>query len=393
MDDKQLEEKLALLDDLQSSCIGCGLCSEACATFQSLGWEQESPRGRLHLAAQFLHGRIHPQSPALSTFDRCLGCQACEPLCPHQVPYRQVRQIVQEVRREFQSSSSSSLKKSQYKQWVKTAYRIGHHLWRRYGAKWLGIPLNNCQTPGSFIKKYKRPSLDQPVLAVCCIQDLFQHDVIEQTLAFLQRLGLSLAVDKKQPCCGAIFERLIHGGEESVFSPQEQKRAISFQKKTLQHFLKWMPAKTYFLAKGCQCFLARYSSQSEDLYATIETVLKQQQQTLYFPQPWEVYYQSYCNSNREEDSIRQLLRQIEGLTVRDVPYSLACCGGYCGETLLHPQQAQEWARQKVEALPQRATLIVTSPDCWGLFKRFQADKEFTILYPIQLLASAIIKKM
>ena len=392
MEDKQIEEKLTLLDHLQASCTGCGLCSEACATFQHSGWEQESPRGRLSLAAQFLHGRIDPQSPALSTFDRCLGCQACEPLCPHHVPYRQVRQLVQELRSELHPSPLSSKQQSQYKRWITLAYRIGNVFWRRYGKKWLTIPSLKCQSRYSFAKKSKLPSIRQPVLAICCVQDLYQHDVIEQTLVFMQRLGYSLAIDKKQPCCGAIFERLIHGGEETVRCSKEHQRAISLQHKTLNSFIKWLPSPSYFLAKACQCFMARHTDKTSDLYAWIETLLNRQQLTLYFLEPREVYYQPYCGSEKgPQDPIWRLLHQMEGLIVRDILNPIACCGGYCGETLLHPQHAQELAKQKIADLPVGATLIVTSPDCWGLFNTYQGNKRLTLLYPIQLLANALIK--
>jgi len=393
MNEKQLEEKLTTLDQLQSACTSCGLCSEACATFQLTGYEHESPRGRLHLAAQFLHGHIQPHSPALSTFDHCLGCQACEPLCPHQVSYRQVRQLVQEVRGHLMTSFIPSMGKSQYRKWVTLAYRISNTLWRRYGAKWLKIPSIDCQSSGCFAKRFNSPLKTQPILVVCCVQDLFQHDVIEQALAFMQRLDYPLAIDKKQPCCGAIFERLVHGGEETVCYSQEKQRAFSLQNRSLHSFLRWLPSRAYFLAQGCQSFVAQHSSQDQDLYAWIASLLEQQRLTLYFPHPREVYYQPYCRVNkREQDPIWCLLQQIAGLTVHKILHPLACCGGCGGETLLHPQEAQALARQKIASLPNHATLMITSPDCWGLFKRYQADKNLNVLYPIQLLASALIQK-
>jgi Fe-S oxidoreductase len=286
------------------------------------------------------------------------------------------------------------MERKQYKRWITLAHRIGHEVWKRYGAKWLTIPsLDDQRSPGSFTKKNRSPLAGEPVLAVCCVQDLFQHDVIEQTLAFVQRLGYSLAVDKKQPCCGALFERLIHGGKETIFYPQEQQRAISLQRRALHRFLKWLPTQAYFLAQGCQSFAAKHSCQARDLYAWIEVLLQEQRLTLYFSQPREVYYQPYCHStSKQVDPIGRLLKQVEGLIVHEVPYPLACCGGYGGEVLLHPQQAQELAWNKMASLPHHATLIVTSPDCWGLFKRYQANRDLTILYPIQLLARALIKK-
>ncbi len=128
------------------------------------------------------------------------------------------------------------------------------------------------------------------------------------------------------------------------------------------------------------------------MYAWIECILDQQQLLLELPQPREVYYQSYCGYQKDrEDSALRLLRSIKGLTVREIPYPKTCCGGYCGETLLHPDHSQSLARQKISELPSWATLIVTSPDCWLLFKRYSTMQNLTIYYPIQLLDQAIIK--
>lgn len=389
MDERQFEEKLTLLDQLQSQCTHCGLCGEGCATYQSTGWEHQSPRGRLQLAARFLQGDIPLKSEALTTFDQCLGCQGCEPLCPQKVPYHQVRQIVQDIRRELKIFTPDVMESSTYRQWITLACRISSSWWRRYGAKWLTIPTLPYKSPGSYSKGCQRIKMDQPVLITCCMQDLFQHDTIEQTILFLQRLGETLQVDCTQPCCGAIFNRLVDGGEESVCHLKEQKNVARKQMHTKKDFLKWMPARSYFLARGCQCANSEINPEQFDLYALIENLLAQKEITLHFPLPRTIYYQPYCKSLKGEgDSIWRLLRQIEGLTVREVDHSQACCGGYCGESLLHPERAQKMALQKIRHLPVSATLVVTSPDCWGLFKSFATDQDLNVCYPIQILMEA-----
>lgn len=378
MDDQELEQKLTALDALQSTCTGCGLCHEACATFQASGWEHESPRGRLHLAGQLLHGHIPPHAPALTTFDRCLACQACETLCPIQVPYRQVRQIVQELRSQLTPLHSSSLTRAEYRRWVTLAHRVGKLWWRHYLAR----------KQGSWMKRYQRSLPQAPVLAVCCVQDLVHHELIEQTLAFMQAVGYPLQVDKTQPCCGALFERLIQGGSETLCYPQEQQRALKLQQRAVHAFLKWLPQTTYFLAKGCQCFVSQQTTEPcLDLYEWIEEILQQQHLKLSFSEPREVYYQPYCRQGkrREQDAVWRLLRQIEGLTLREVSQPLACCGGYCGESLLHSQHAQTLAEHQLKSLPPTATVIVTSPDCWHIVA---TSSTLTLLYPIQLFTQA-----
>ena len=69
------------------ACVHCGFCLAACPTYQVLGQEMDSPRGRIVLMKQVLEGQLGWRE-AQPHVDRCLGCLACEPACPSGVPYR-----------------------------------------------------------------------------------------------------------------------------------------------------------------------------------------------------------------------------------------------------------------------------------------------------------------
>src|SRR5476649_2096543 len=69
------------------ACVHCGFCLAACPTYQVLGQEMDSPRGRIVLMKQVLEGTL-PWAAAQPHVDRCLGCLACEPACPSGVTYR-----------------------------------------------------------------------------------------------------------------------------------------------------------------------------------------------------------------------------------------------------------------------------------------------------------------
>ena len=74
--------------DLLSACISCGFCLPACPTYAMTQDERSSPRGRITLMRALEDGRLEPDDPTLveqSAF--CLGCRACETVCPAGVRY------------------------------------------------------------------------------------------------------------------------------------------------------------------------------------------------------------------------------------------------------------------------------------------------------------------
>src|SRR5262245_5018099 len=73
-------------DAILRKCVHCGFCTATCPTYQVLGDDLDSPRGRIYLIKRALEGAPVSASTRLH-LDRCLTCRACETTCPSGVRY------------------------------------------------------------------------------------------------------------------------------------------------------------------------------------------------------------------------------------------------------------------------------------------------------------------
>jgi glycolate oxidase iron-sulfur subunit len=82
----------ATADAILRRCVHCGFCLATCPTYQLLGNELDSPRGRIYLIKNALE-RGEGGAATLQHLDRCLGCRSCETTCPSGVSYHRLHDI------------------------------------------------------------------------------------------------------------------------------------------------------------------------------------------------------------------------------------------------------------------------------------------------------------
>jgi glycolate oxidase iron-sulfur subunit len=201
-----------------NSCVQCGLCLPVCPTFRLTGRETASPRGRLHAMLAVDQGVVDVDDAFAGIIDFCLGCRACEPVCPGMVPYGRT---LEGTRAEIDAQIPG---RSDENAWMlETA--LGSRGLMRFG----GVGLAIAQTfglTGLAPAKYKRltkgmrrlrgrgrsiighvggPGDSGTVgLLAGCIQDEWFRPVNRAAVTLLEMAGYTVAVPERQTCCGAL---------------------------------------------------------------------------------------------------------------------------------------------------------------------------------------------
>lgn len=96
---QQMDEKELL------NCMRCGFCLPSCPTYIESGQQEtHSPRGRIALMKAVRDGVIEPDEDVEHSLNLCLGCRACEPVCPSGVKYGRLledaRDIIQQHKKQ-----------------------------------------------------------------------------------------------------------------------------------------------------------------------------------------------------------------------------------------------------------------------------------------------------
>jgi len=81
------DPRLERANEILRSCVHCGMCTATCPTYQVLGDELDSPRGRIYLIKDMLESGRPADARTVTHIDRCLSCLACMTTCPSGVHY------------------------------------------------------------------------------------------------------------------------------------------------------------------------------------------------------------------------------------------------------------------------------------------------------------------
>jgi len=197
-------------------CAHCGFCTATCPTYQLLGDERDSPRGRIWLIKAVLEG----QPPTRSTqqhLDRCLTCRSCETTCPSGVQYGQLLDIgrylvAQQVQRPLRQRAVrwalrhglTSMAGLFLFGWaLKLGQRVRGMLPETIRRK---IPARQRSgKPGQFNPAWPQCRHPRKVLLLAgCVQPVMAPNINAATARVLDAVGIQTLLAKGAGCCGAL---------------------------------------------------------------------------------------------------------------------------------------------------------------------------------------------
>ena len=210
------------------SCVHCGLCTGTCPTYQLLGDELDSPRGRIYLLKDMLENDRKPTKDVVEHLDRCLSCLACTTTCPSGVDYMHLidhgRQVIERDYRRplperlYRSFLARVLPRPGLFRWLLRLAPLG--AWMR---PVLPKALKAALAPSAVIPpapaQTDRPGLHawaqvnagktrgRVALFPGCAQQVLEPEINASTIRLLTRLGYEVEV-LAASCCGALTHHM-----------------------------------------------------------------------------------------------------------------------------------------------------------------------------------------
>ncbi|OGU45038.1 MAG: glycolate oxidase iron-sulfur subunit [Hydrogenophilales bacterium RIFOXYA1_FULL_63_33] len=192
------------------NCVHCGFCLATCPTYQILGNELDSPRGRIYLMKQVLEGAA-PTAKTQLHLDRCLTCRNCETTCPSGVEYGKLLDIGRHIvddkvgRGIAESATRTALKIGLGSPMLfNGALKLGQGV-RSLMPGFLKSRIPPTETAGAWpVPRHPRRML----VLQGCVQPGLKPNINAAAARVLDRIGVSLIAADEAGCCGALTHHL-----------------------------------------------------------------------------------------------------------------------------------------------------------------------------------------
>ncbi len=395
-------------NEILRACVHCGFCTATCPTYQVLGDELDSPRGRIYLIKDMLENERVPDEKVVKHIDRCLSCLACMSTCPSGVHYMHLvdhaRAYIEEHHQRHWSDRAL--------RWIlarilpyPTRFRLallGAKIARPFRHLILDArlramlemapkkipPVSRNDDPQVF-------AVDAPKLRVAlmtgCAQRALNTDINDATIRLLKRLGAEVVVADGAGCCGALTHHMGKTKEShsaaaaNIRAWMEEIRGPGLDAIVINTSGCGTTVKDYgHMFSNSE--LAEDAAQVAGLAADISEVIERLAPPELDKQGIKVAYHAAC-SLQHGQQIKALPKDLlkrAGFDVVEPADSHLCCGSAGTYNLLQPEISGQLRDRKVRTLEAKAPDVIAAGNIGCMMQIGQKTKT-PIVHTVELL--------
>ncbi len=408
--DEQLKvPALARSNQILRSCVHCGFCTATCPTYQVLGDELDSPRGRIYLIKEMLESGRAADARTVKHLDRCLSCLSCMTTCPSGVHYMHLidharAHVEATYKRPFTDRALRFVlaKVLPYPMRFRLAIllaKAGRPFARlipdaRVQAMLDMVPkqvppVSRNDDPQSFAPMGARKM--RVALMTGCAQKALNTDINDATIRLLRRLGCEVVVPKGMGCCGALTH---HMGREEEAHGFAAANIRAFMDEVRGEGLDAIVINT----SGCGTTVKDYGhmfrteglAEEAKVVAGLACDISELLVRIGLPEGASkgirVAYHAACSlqhGQQVKSAPKDLLKRA-GFEVVEPADSHLCCGSAGTYNLLQPEISKELKARKVQTLEAKAPDVIAAGNI-GCMMQIGSGTAVPVVHTVELL--------
>ena len=408
--DQLADPGIARANDILRSCVHCGFCTATCPTYQVLGDELDSPRGRIYLIKDMLEQDRPADADTVKHIDRCLSCLACMTTCPSGVHYMHlVDHARAHIERTYKRPLMDRMLRAVLARIIPypTRFRLALGL-ARLGRPFVALlpdarlramiamapktipPVSRNDDPQSFPAQGARRM--RVALMTGCAQKALNTDINDATIRLLRRLGCEVVVSKGAGCCGALTHHM-GKADLSHASAAANIRAWMVEKQAggLDHIVIntsgcGTTVKDYGHMFRTDPAMAADAATVAGMALDISELLVRLGIPEGGPKGLRVAYHAACSlqhGQQIKSAPKDLLKRA-GFDVVEPADSHLCCGSAGTYNLLQPEISAELKTRKVATLEARRPDIIAAGNI-GCMMQIGSGTGVPVVHTVELL--------
>lgn len=408
--DEQLQDPgTKRANEVLRTCVHCGFCTATCPTYQVLGDELDSPRGRIYLIKDMLENNRVPDEKTVRHVDRCLSCLACMTTCPSGVHYMHLVDHARAyIEKNYTRPWHDRALRWMLAQILPYPSRFRFALWlAKMGRPFKGLvpdprlkamlemapkqvpPVSANDRPQTFAPA--APKRMRVALMTGCAQKALNTDINDATIRLLRRFGCEVVIAEGAGCCGALTH---HMGRENDSHDAAAANIRAWTREIQQGGLDAIVINT----SGCGTTVKDYwhmfrnselSADAEQISALAmdvsELLLK-----LDIPAGEDkgltVAYHAACSLQHGQQikaAPKDLLKKV-GFQIVEPANPYLCCGSAGTYNLMQPEISGKLKERKVRTLEAKNPDVIAAGNI-GCMMQIGSGTKTPIVHSVELL--------